>query len=123
MRNLLAFSVLGLLPVLLGAHHSTDANFTREIISVEGDVQQIRFVNPHASVLIKTTAGDGKETFWLLETLGRTSLDRQGISLEQLRIGSRLTATGRKGRREYTMYLHKITDEDGSELILQPGSD
>ena len=102
------------------AHHSTNANFTQEIISVKGVIERVRFVNPHASVLIKNTDSQGKETYWLIESGARTTLERQGVTLEHLEIGSKITATGRKGRRENTMYLQKITYEDGSELIPQP---
>ncbi len=102
------------------AHHSTNANFTQEIISVDGVIERVRFVNPHASVLIKNTDEQGKETYWLIESGARTTLERQGVTLEHLEIGSRITATGRKGRREFTMYLQKIIFEDGSEFIPQP---
>ena len=105
------------------AHHSTNANFTQEIISVDGVIEQVRFQNPHASVLIKNTDAAGDETYWLLETVGRTTLERQGVSLEQLEIGDRITATGRKGRRDFTMYLQKITFEDGREFLPEPESD
>lgn len=102
------------------AHHSTNANFTQEIISVEGVIERVRFVNPHASVLIKNTDAEGKETYWLIESGARTTLERQGVTLEHLEIGSKITATGRKGRRENTMYLQKIIYEDGTEFIPQP---
>ena len=109
-----------LTPAVLSAHHSTNANFTQEIISVEGVIERVRFVNPHASVLIKNTDIEGNETFWLIESGARTTLERQGVTLEHLEIGSKITATGRKGRRENTMYLQKIIYEDGLELIPQP---
>lgn len=117
---------LFMLLVLLGlsmpgfAHHSTNANFTSEIISVEGTIERVRFQNPHASVLIKQTDETGKETFWLIESGARTTLERQGVSLDRLELGSKVMATGRKGRREFTMYLQKITFEDGTEFIPQP---
>ena len=109
-----------LMPAVLSAHHSTNANFTQEIISVEGVIERVRFVNPHASVLIKNTDIEGNETFWLIESGARTTLERQGVTLEHLEIGSKITATGRKGRRENTMYLQKIIYEDGLEFIPQP---
>lgn len=111
--------VLGLFGQV-AAHHSTNANFTQEIISVDGVIERVRFVNPHASVLIKNTDEQGKETYWLIESGARTTLERQGVTLEHLEIGSQITATGRKGRREFTMYLQKIIFEDGSEFVPQP---
>jgi hypothetical protein len=120
MRLLLILVALLLPPLVANAHHSTNANFTQEIISVEGTIERVRFQNPHASVLIKNIDADGNETFWLIESGARTTLERQGVSLDQLVVGSKIKATGRKGRREFTMYLKEITFEDGTVFVPQP---
>lgn len=112
MKQLLTL-VSGLLPAIGAAHHSTVANFTREVISVDGVIEQVRYQNPHASVLIRHTEESGKETYWLVETAARTTLERKGVTLETLAVGSRITATGLKGRRQYTMYLQEIRFDDG----------
>lgn len=101
-------------------HHSTNANFTQEIISVSGVIERVRYQNPHSSVLIRQTDDAGVERFWLLESGARTTLERRGVSFDQLAIGTAITATGRKGRRDYTLYLQKITFEDGSTFIPEP---
>lgn len=95
------------------AHHSTVANFTREVISVDGVIQEVRYQNPHASILIRHTDESGKEIYWLVETGAKTTLQRKGITLDVLSVGSKVTATGLKGRRQYTMYLQQIQFEDG----------
>ena len=77
-------------PFRLSAHHSTNANFTQEIISVDGVIERVRFQNPHASVLIKNTDEQGKETFWLIESGARTTLERQGVSLDILKVGAKV---------------------------------
>ena len=109
-----------LVPLGGHAHHSTTTNFTQEIITVSGVIEQVRYQNPHASVLIKQTDEAGKETYWLIETGARTTLERLGVTLERLSIGSKISATGRKGRRQYTMYLQEITFEDGSIFTPTP---
>jgi len=96
------------------AHHATSTNFTQELISVDGVIEQIRYQNPHSSILIKHTSGEDEETFWLIEMGAKTTLDRQGINLERLPMGEKVTATGLKGRRQYTMYLRTLVFEDGS---------
>ena len=118
-KALLIVALLGA-PFLVSAHHSTNANFTQEIISVEGVIERVRFQNPHASVLIKNTDEQGNETFWLIESGARTTLERQGVSLDLLEVGSMVKATGRKGRREFTMYLREIEFEDGTVFVPQP---
>lgn len=120
MKTILLFAVLACLPMATVAHHSTNANFTQEIITVEGVIERVRFQNPHASILIKNTDEAGKETFWLIESGARTTLERQGVSLDHLVVGSTIKATGRKGRRDFTMYLREITFEDGTVFIPQP---
>lgn len=120
MGKLLTALLLIGLPLWAVAHHSTNANFTQEIISVDGVIERVRFQNPHASVLVKSTDEDGNETFWLIESGARTTLERQGVSLDILKIGSKVKATGRKGRREFTMYLQEIMFEDGTVFVPQP---
>lgn len=119
MRMLVALAVLLSLPLVAIAHHSTNANFTQEIITVEGVIERVRFQNPHASILIKNTDEAGNETFWLIETAARTTLERQGVTLDHLVVGSKIKAIGRKGRREFTMYLRDIMFEDGTIFIPQ----
>ena len=96
------------------AHHATVTNFSQEIISVEGVIEQIRYQNPHSSILVKHTSDAGNETYWLIETGAKTTLERKGVSLDRLIIGEKIQATGRKGRRQYTMFLHEIVFEDGT---------
>lgn len=109
------------------AHHATSANFTQEIISVDGVIEQVRFQNPHTSVLIKNTSDDGKETYWLLEAVGSTTLERRGVSRDRLVVGERIRATGQNGRRQNTMYLHELEYESGGRIyfysIARPSSD
>jgi hypothetical protein len=120
MKKILLIAVLLSAPFLVSAHHSTAANFTQEIISVEGTIERVRFQNPHSSVLIKKTDDQGEETFWLIESVGRTTLERQGVSFDLLEVGSMVKATGRKGRREFTMYLRDIEFEDGAVFVPEP---
>ena len=120
MKKILLIAVLLSAPFLISAHHSTAANFTKEIISVDGTIERVRFQNPHSSVLIKNTDDQGEETFWLIESVGRTTLERQDVSFDLLEVGSMVKATGRKGRREFTMYLRDIEFEDGAVFVPEP---
>jgi hypothetical protein len=101
------------------AHHATTANFTQEIITVDGVIEQVRYQNPHSSILIKHTSDNGDETYWLIETGAKTTLARKGVNLDGLMIGAKIQATGRKGRRQYTMYLHEIVFDDGTVFDVE----
>ena len=94
-------------------------NFTREIISVEGVIEQIRYQNPHSSILIKSTSDDGDEKYWLIETGAKTTLQRKGVNLDRLVVGESILATGLKGRRAYTMFLHEVVFEDGTVFTAE----
>ncbi len=90
------------------AHHATVANFTREVISAEGVIEKVRFQNPHASVLIRNTAADGAETYWLIETGARTTLERKGITLDRLKVGSKDNGDRSQG----SSAIHNVSSGD-----------
>ena len=113
MRHLILVFIFMMVAAGVEAHHSTVTNFTREVISVDGVIEQVRYQNPHASILIRHSDDTGKDVFWLVETAARTTLQRKGITLDVLSAGARITATGLKGRRANTMYLRQIRFDDG----------
>ncbi len=119
MRTPVTIGLLFLVMLTANAHHATTANFTQEIITVEGVIEQVRYQNPHSSILIKHTSEEGEETFWLIETGARTTLARKGVNLDRLTIGLKILATGRKGRRQYTMFLHEVVFEDGTVFDVE----
>ena len=127
MRKLAVLCFIATLSCVAQAHHATSANFTQEIVTVEGVVEQVRYLNPHAALLISQAAEDGDKTYWLLETVGRTTLERRGVPRERLEVGARVRATGQNGRRQNTMYLHELVYEDGRRInfysVARPPSD
>lgn len=127
MRILIGLCFLASLTCVAQAHHATAANFTQEIVTVEGVVEQVRYLNPHTSMLVSQTAGGGKKTYWLLETVGRTTLERRGVPRDRLEVGAMIRATGQNGRRQNTMYLHELVYEDGRRInfysVARPPSD
>jgi DNA/RNA endonuclease YhcR with UshA esterase domain len=98
------------------AHHSTATNFTQEIIEINGVVEQIRFQNPHTSILVKVEAGAGEAPFWLVESDARSTYVRRGVDLDVIAKGSKVTVTGRKGVRPNTMFLREVLFEDGTRF-------
>jgi 2-keto-4-pentenoate hydratase len=126
MTRLILFG-LAMCACYANAHHATSANFTQEIVSVEGVVEQVRYQNPHTSLLISQTSDDGKKTYWLLETVGSTTLERRGVPRDRLVVGEKVRATGQNGRRQNTMYLHEVEYESGGKInfysVARPASD
>ena len=78
MRHLIYSALAVMLPATAAAHHATVTNFTREVISVDGVIEQVRYQNPHASILIKKAAGVEKGS-------GEPNRDKVGkLNREQL---------------------------------------
>jgi hypothetical protein len=123
MRMSLAVCLLVFTTHSSNAHHATVTNFTQELITVEGIIEQVRYQNPHSSIVIKNTAEDGSPKYWLIETGAKTTLQRKGVNLDRLAIGLTIQATGLKGRRDYTMFLHEIVFEDGSKFTTKGVTD
>ena len=59
-------------------------------------------------------------THTYIDASSRTTLQRQGVTFERLEVGEKIIARGRKGRRNYTMYLQSIDFEDGTTFIPEP---
>jgi hypothetical protein len=115
MKTILFFASL-LLGCQVLAHHSTATNFTQEIIEISGVVEQIRFQNPHTSIVVKVEAAAGEPPFWLVESDARSTYVRRGVDLDAISMGSKVTVTGRKGVRPNTMFLREVVFEDGTRF-------
>jgi uncharacterized protein DUF6152 len=77
----------------VSAHHSiTMFDFSRSL-TVDGTLRELRWVNPHVSLLIfGTTQANGEPTDWLLETTSPGVLARLGWSRTSLKPGDRVRA-------------------------------
>ena len=114
MIRILLLALCGLLACQqLWAHHSTAANFTREIIEISGRIEQIRFLNPHSSFVVLTDEANETGPYWLVESDARSTYQRKGLNLDEIEQGIRVEISGRRGLRPNTMYLREIRFEDG----------
>jgi len=112
--------VLCALPATVRAHHSTSLNFSDEIISIEGQIKSVRWVNPHCSFVLEVMNDVGVAEEWLVELLARIALERQGFDFEALEVGAAVTITGRVGYRANSLYFKEAELPDGRRLV-DPG--
>ncbi len=64
---------------IVAAHHSSTMFDHTKTMTIKGTVVELRWVNPHVSVLIKGTVEDGKtEEEWLMEMTSPGNLVRAG---------------------------------------------
>jgi hypothetical protein len=88
-------AVLGLLAGInsVAAHHSGAMFDGSRSLTVDGAVKELRWVNPHVSLLIYGTTRKGEEpTDWLLEMTSPSVLSRLGWTRSSFKPGDRVRA-------------------------------
>ena len=96
---LLALALVCAVAGTAAAHHSFAATYdsSREA-SIEGEVAQFLFRNPHSMVQVMAPDDTGEMRRWAIEWAGVNALTGEGISRDTLRIGDRVVVRGNPGR-------------------------
>lgn len=114
----LALSLAGL-PA--SAHHSTSAFDNEKVVVIEGEITQVRWINPHASFKLEGTAKGGPDGLWTIEMTAPNVLINAGWTRNSVRPGDKVTVFANPLR-------NAITLNDGSQgglyvgVILSDGS-
>lgn len=83
------------------AHHGAAAHFDPDdIVTLEGVVKELKFVNPHGWVHFEVEDVDGSAVEWRCEIGGATILGRLGWSADTLIPGEPIRIIGERARRE-----------------------
>ena len=109
-----ALAVLGIMTVgvPLSAHHSFAATyFEDKTQTIEGDLVQFVFRNPHSYVHLEAPGEDGEMHRWAVEWGSGMQLSTQGLSATALKAGDHVIVTGAPGRNleDYRMRMRSIT--------------
>lgn len=80
------------------AHHPVDAYLPDKTQSIEGELVQFRFQNPHSMLLIETRTNKGQRQRWAVEWAAGLRLNQQGITPNTLKFGDHVIVTGNPGR-------------------------
>jgi len=103
-----------LLAAPVTAHHSTAAFDGEKVVVIEGEVTQVRWINPHASFKLEGTAEGGPDGLWTIEMTAPNVLINSGWKRNSIRPGDKVTV--------YANPLHNaITLNDGSQGGLYVG--
>jgi hypothetical protein len=93
------------------AHHSFASEFIEsQSISIEGDVREFQFRNPHAILLVDARDVAGHAQTYAAEWAGAGRLGRMGIDTATLKPGDHVIVTGSPGRNpsDHTIHLKQI---------------
>ena len=95
----LVFAGATLLGVRAYAHHSFAATyFEDKKVTVEGDLVQFLYRNPHSFVHVEVKESNGEMTRWAVEWGAGGQLGRQGVTRETLKPGDHVIVVGNPGR-------------------------
>jgi hypothetical protein len=115
----------GISGVPLHAHHSYGAAYLEnQTVTIEGQLVQLLFRNPHSFVHVVVREKDGTSVRYAVEWGGILELDGQGIGRDKLKIGDRLIISGNPGRNRKDHLLRMLTLErpkDGFGWGHKPG--
>ena len=128
-RNLvvLFFAVAALAGVgtKLYAHHSFAATYREdERVTIQGELVQFLFRNPHSFVQLNVTEKDGTVRRYSVEWAGSSALAGQGVNQQTLKVGDKVTITGSPGRafpKEARVRMVTLRRLDGYEWGRKPG--
>ena len=101
------------------AHHSFAATYLEDqMVTIEGDLVQFMFRNPHSFVHLNVKEKDGKVVRYAVEWGGTGQLGSQGVDRDTLKIGDHVIISGNPGRnpadkRVRMLSLHRPKDGFG----------
>jgi uncharacterized cupredoxin-like copper-binding protein len=91
------------------AHHSFAATYDKKQTSVEGEVLQFVYRNPHALLQIMAPDSNRQMQRWTVEWEARGQLDHQGVTSMTLKPGDRVVITGNPGKNPSDHWLRALT--------------
>jgi hypothetical protein len=121
-RIVIASAIGGLLLTAIAAfsHHAFAAEFDiNQPVRLQGKVQKMEWINPHAWIHVDVTGADGKIVTWMIEGGSPNILLRRGFTKESLLPGTEITFEGYRAKNgENRANGSNITFKDGKRLFL-----
>jgi hypothetical protein len=102
------------------AHHAFAAEFDiNQPIKLQGKVQKMEWINPHAWIHVDVPSPDGKVVTWMIEGGSPNILLRRGFTKESLLPGTEVTVEGYRAKSgDNRANGSNITFKDGKRLFL-----
>jgi hypothetical protein len=105
---------------IVWAHHAFAAEFDiNQPVKLQGKVQKMEWINPHAWIHVDVPDSDGKIVTWMVEGGSPNILLRRGFTKESLLPGTEITVEGYRAKNgENRANGSNITFKDGKRLFL-----
>lgn len=105
----LAFVGVSLLGVRAYAHHSFASTYLEDQkVTIEADVLQFLYRNPHSFLQLTSKDASGKQITWAVEWGAGAQLGSQGVQRDTLRPGDHVVVIGSPGRNPEDHRLRMI---------------
>ena len=128
MKRLLVVWVVVMASVLgaqVYAHHTFEATYEEdEAVTIEGELVQVLFRNPHSFVQVTVTEENGSMARYSVEWDGAAKLGGQGVTRDTLKLGDHLVISGNPGRNPLDHRVRMISlrrPSDGFGWGTRPG--
>jgi len=107
------------------AHHSFAATyFEDQNVTIEGDILQFVYRNPHSYVHLTVKEKDGSTSRYTIEWGGTGQLGAQGVTKDSLKVGDHVIISGNPGRNpadKRVRLLSLLRPRDGYGWGRRPG--
>ena len=99
-------------------HHSFSAEFTDDVVdTIEGEVTEVLWRNPHVRYEVAVTDADGETVIWELQTNATTGLTRTGWYRDSIAVGDHIVVEGARARdNSPKLYINYVELDDGTVL-------
>ena len=131
MKRFLAVLLVAAAAVVVGAgakayaHHSFAATYLEDqTVTIEGELVQFLFRNPHSFVHVMVKEKDGSQVRYAVEWGGAGQLGGQGVTRETLKPGDFVIITGSPGRNPADHRVRMVSlrrPKDGFGWGQRPG--
>jgi polyisoprenoid-binding protein YceI len=102
------------------AHHAFAADYSADLTgTIEGEVVEVFYQNPHAHYYVEVTAEDGSKQVWDAQTMNLMALSRLGWLKDTVQVGDKLQINGNLGRNE-TKRINILTLEQEDGTVWRP---
>jgi len=99
------------------AHHSASALFDMtRMISIDGQVTEVWFENPHSRIYIEHQTDDNEKELWEIETMSPNWFIRRGWDEDTINEGNMIRAEGHPARDGSNRIILRILDRENIEI-------